>query len=68
VAEALADDQAAARDLIDAAEHPVLGTVRQVRTPLRFSTHTPKLARGPFLGEHSAELLHDDPHTITHDD
>jgi len=68
VAEALADEQVAARELLQEAEHPVLGTVRQVRSPLRFSTYTPTPRRGPFLGEHSAELL-SDPHNplTTHD-
>jgi crotonobetainyl-CoA:carnitine CoA-transferase CaiB-like acyl-CoA transferase len=70
VAEALADQQVAARELIQETEHPVLGTVRQVRSPFRFSTYAPPLRRGPFLGEHSAALRTDpdpDPDPITYD-
>lgn len=59
VAEALADPQALAREAVVAYDHPVLGDVRTVATPLRFSTSESPLDRGPFLGEHTAPILAD---------
>ena len=40
-------------------EHPSFGTVRTMRSPLRLSGMEPPLRRGPFLGEHSEEVLRD---------
>jgi crotonobetainyl-CoA:carnitine CoA-transferase CaiB-like acyl-CoA transferase len=57
LAEALADRQADARDALPAYEHPVLGDVRTVASPFRLSASSPPLERGPFLGEHTAEIL-----------
>jgi crotonobetainyl-CoA:carnitine CoA-transferase CaiB-like acyl-CoA transferase len=57
VAAALGDEQAAARGAVVAYEHPALGEVRMPATPLRFRGVEPPLERGPFLGEHTAELL-----------
>jgi crotonobetainyl-CoA:carnitine CoA-transferase CaiB-like acyl-CoA transferase len=57
VAEALEDPQTVARDGVIEYEHPELGTVRQAATPLRMSTDLPEPSRGPFLGEHTEELL-----------
>jgi crotonobetainyl-CoA:carnitine CoA-transferase CaiB-like acyl-CoA transferase len=37
-------------------EHPTLGTVRQVASPLRLSDTEPPVARAPFLGEHGDEV------------
>jgi crotonobetainyl-CoA:carnitine CoA-transferase CaiB-like acyl-CoA transferase len=59
VAEALADPQALAREAVVAYDHPVLGDVRTVATPLRFSTSESPLERGPFLGEHTSAILAD---------
>ena len=59
VAEALADPQALAREAVVAYDHPVLGDVRTVATPLRFSTAESPLERGPFLGEHTTAILAD---------
>jgi crotonobetainyl-CoA:carnitine CoA-transferase CaiB-like acyl-CoA transferase len=59
VAEALADPQALAREAVVAYDHPVLGDVRTVATPLRFSTSESPLERGPFLGEHTTAILAD---------
>jgi crotonobetainyl-CoA:carnitine CoA-transferase CaiB-like acyl-CoA transferase len=59
VAEALADPQALAREAVVAYDHPVLGDVRTVATPLRFSTGESPLERGPFLGEHTNAILAD---------
>jgi crotonobetainyl-CoA:carnitine CoA-transferase CaiB-like acyl-CoA transferase len=57
VAGALADVQAAERGVVQEVEHPELGTVRQVGSPLRVSGEQVPLRRGPFLGEHTRELL-----------
>jgi crotonobetainyl-CoA:carnitine CoA-transferase CaiB-like acyl-CoA transferase len=59
VAEALADPQALAREAVVAYDHPVLGDVRTVASPLRLSTSEPPLDRGPFLGEHTTPILAD---------
>jgi crotonobetainyl-CoA:carnitine CoA-transferase CaiB-like acyl-CoA transferase len=37
-------------------EHPVLGTVRQVASPLRLSDAEPPVRRAPFRGEHDEEV------------
>ena len=58
VEEALADPQAVARGALVAYEHPSLGEVRTMRTPFRLSTdETPAVRRGPYLGEHSDDVL-----------
>jgi len=59
VAEALEDPQTIARDGVVAYEHPTLGTVRQAATPLRLSGDLPAPSRGPFLGEHTEDVLRD---------
>jgi crotonobetainyl-CoA:carnitine CoA-transferase CaiB-like acyl-CoA transferase len=57
VAEALAEPQVAARDGIVETEHPTLGTVRQVATPLRVGDEEKPVRRAPFRGEHTEEVL-----------
>ena len=58
VEEALADPQAVARGALVEYEHPSLGEVRMMRTPFRLSTdETPEVRRGPYLGEHSDDVL-----------
>ena len=55
---------AAVNDVVDAVErarlveyeHPTLGTVRQVASPLRLSDAQPPVARAPFRGEHGGEV------------
>ena len=37
-------------------EHPALGTVRQVASPLRLSDADPPVGRAPFRGEHDEEV------------
>jgi len=51
VEEALRDPQAEARGAVVEYEHPTLGTVRQVASPLRLSGPDPPLRRAPFRGE-----------------
>jgi crotonobetainyl-CoA:carnitine CoA-transferase CaiB-like acyl-CoA transferase len=61
VLEALAEPQTEARGDIVEHEHPVLGTVRSIRTALRLEADGEPLerpsARGPFRGEHTEEVL-----------
>jgi crotonobetainyl-CoA:carnitine CoA-transferase CaiB-like acyl-CoA transferase len=57
VAAALADPQTQARGAVVETAHPVLGAVRQVGSPIRFDDFTPPNERGPFRGEHTAEVL-----------
>ena len=58
---ALADPQAAARGAVVEIEHPALGPVRQVASPLRVNIEQEPfpLERGPFRGEHTDEVLRD---------
>jgi crotonobetainyl-CoA:carnitine CoA-transferase CaiB-like acyl-CoA transferase len=57
VAAAFADPQTIAREDLVEFEHPTLGTVRQVATPLRVGTEPKPVSRAPFLGEHTDEVL-----------
>jgi crotonobetainyl-CoA:carnitine CoA-transferase CaiB-like acyl-CoA transferase len=56
-AEAAADPQTIARDLIAETEHPVLGTVRQIRSPLRMPGAAEELRPAPKRGEHTRQVL-----------
>ena len=57
VATALEDPQARAREDVVEFEHPDLGTVRQVASPLRLSGAERPPGRGPFRGEQTEEVL-----------
>jgi crotonobetainyl-CoA:carnitine CoA-transferase CaiB-like acyl-CoA transferase len=57
VAEALADPQVEARDGLVEIEHPRLGTVRQVATPLRVGEEEKPARRAPFRGEDTERVL-----------
>ena len=57
VATALEDPQARAREDVVEFEHPDLGTVRQVASPLRLSGAERPPGRGPFRGEHTEQVL-----------
>lgn len=61
VAGALVDPQTVARDDVVEHDHPALGRVRTIRTPLRLATGADRLerepSRGPFRGEHTDEVL-----------
>ena len=59
VAEALADPQAVAREAVVTYEHPLLGQVRTVDSPLRLGGSARRLGRAPFLGEHTSDILRD---------
>jgi crotonobetainyl-CoA:carnitine CoA-transferase CaiB-like acyl-CoA transferase len=57
VGEALEDKQAVARGDVVEFEHPRLGSVRQVASPLRLSGEPNPLRRGPYRGEHTEQVL-----------
>lgn len=57
VGEALEDEQTLAREAVVTIEHPRLGPVRQVASPLRLSDAQRPLRPGPARGEHTAEVL-----------
>lgn len=57
VAKALADPLVAERQMVVETAHPSLGTVRQLAGPVRVGVFDPVRRRGPFLGEHTAEIL-----------
>jgi crotonobetainyl-CoA:carnitine CoA-transferase CaiB-like acyl-CoA transferase len=58
VAEAFSDPQVAARHVVITTDHPVLGAVRSVATPLRVGAWDAKPpSRAPLRGEHVNEIL-----------
>jgi crotonobetainyl-CoA:carnitine CoA-transferase CaiB-like acyl-CoA transferase len=61
VQEALVDPQTIAREDVVAYDHPALGRVRSIRTPLRLADGAERLelapARGPLRGEHTVQVL-----------
>jgi crotonobetainyl-CoA:carnitine CoA-transferase CaiB-like acyl-CoA transferase len=61
VAEAFAEPQAAARAMIETVDHPVIGALKLVGMPYKFSD-TPAAVRlpPPLLGEHTEEILMDE--------
>ena len=61
VAEALADPQLAARDMIVALQHQSAGTVRVLGTPLKLSDTPAEVhAAPPVLGQHTEAILRND--------
>jgi crotonobetainyl-CoA:carnitine CoA-transferase CaiB-like acyl-CoA transferase len=57
VEQALAEPQVAARGAIMEYAHPVLGDVRQVASPLRFSDEEAPAAPAPRRGEHTESIM-----------
>jgi crotonobetainyl-CoA:carnitine CoA-transferase CaiB-like acyl-CoA transferase len=57
VDQALAEPQVEARGGLVEIEHPRLGTVRQVATPLRVGEEEKPTRRAPFRGEHTERVL-----------
>jgi len=57
VAEALADEHVAARDMIAAVEHPVFGTLRAIGCPIKFPDAPPRYVSGASLGGDTDALL-----------
>jgi crotonobetainyl-CoA:carnitine CoA-transferase CaiB-like acyl-CoA transferase len=61
VAEALADAQTAARDMIETVAHPTIGDLRMTGLPYKFSATPASVRRPPpLLGEHTDEILRDE--------
>ena len=56
VAAALEDPQTQARGAVLELDHPALGNVREVASPLRLGDE-PLVVRAPFRGEHTESLL-----------
>ncbi|HEV8586669.1 MAG TPA: CoA transferase [Methylomirabilota bacterium] len=57
IAQALADEQIAAREMIVEVKHPTFGVLREVGTPVKTEGAAPNLAPGPALGQHTDEIL-----------
>jgi crotonobetainyl-CoA:carnitine CoA-transferase CaiB-like acyl-CoA transferase len=57
VAEALEDPQTVARESVVSVEHPSLGIVRHVTSPLRVGDERRKVGRAPYRGEHTETIL-----------
>jgi formyl-CoA transferase len=54
----IADPHLTARGITTTVEHPVLGPVRALSSPLRLSKTPPQIRRGaPVFGEHTAQVL-----------
>ena len=59
-AEAFADPQIRARDMIVEMDHPTLGRLRTPGSPIKMSETPPVVSRrAPLLGEHTREVLRD---------
>jgi crotonobetainyl-CoA:carnitine CoA-transferase CaiB-like acyl-CoA transferase len=57
-AEAFADPQIRAREMVVEIEHPTLGRLRTPGSPIKMSETPPVVARpAPLLGEHTREVL-----------
>ncbi len=57
-AEAFADPQILAREMVIEIDHPTLGRLRTLGSPLKFSETPPKVGRrAPLVGEHTREVL-----------
>jgi crotonobetainyl-CoA:carnitine CoA-transferase CaiB-like acyl-CoA transferase len=57
LAEALADEQVRERGMIVEVEHPELGVLREVASPIRTAGVTGPKAPAPRLGQHTDEIL-----------
>jgi crotonobetainyl-CoA:carnitine CoA-transferase CaiB-like acyl-CoA transferase len=61
VAEALADPQTQARAMIETVQHPIIGDLKLVGMPYKFSGTPASVRRPPpMLGEHTDEILRED--------
>jgi len=59
IEQALADEQVKARGMVVDVEHPALGTIRQVVSPITTEGSNQALTPGPALGQNTDELLSD---------
>jgi succinate---hydroxymethylglutarate CoA-transferase len=61
VKQALDDAQTAARKMIETVEHPVIGALKLIGTPFKFSATPTAVRRAPpTLGQHTDEILRDE--------
>jgi crotonobetainyl-CoA:carnitine CoA-transferase CaiB-like acyl-CoA transferase len=60
VAEALADPQVVAREIVSQVKHPDFGEVTHLRSPVRVGTTVVENRNAPVLGEHTREVLMDE--------
>ena len=70
-AEVFADPQIVARDMVLTVDHPTLGTMQTLGSPIKLSATPPEVRRrAPHLGEHTEEVLReagfDDAHIAVH--
>ena len=57
-AQVFADPQVIARDMVVETEHPTLGKVKTLGSPIKMSATPPDVSRrAPQLGEHTDEVL-----------
>jgi crotonobetainyl-CoA:carnitine CoA-transferase CaiB-like acyl-CoA transferase len=59
MAQALADEQVCAREMIIEVEHPERGGLREVASPVKTAGAITRPAPAPRLGEHTVEVLRD---------
>ena len=59
VAQAVLDDQVTEGEMVLETQHPQLGAVRQLASPIKVSGVTPPRRIGPALGEHTDQVLRD---------
>ena len=59
VAQALADEQVAARAMIVDVDHPRFGRIREVASPVKTAGAVTRPAPAPRLGEHTEAILRD---------
>jgi crotonobetainyl-CoA:carnitine CoA-transferase CaiB-like acyl-CoA transferase len=57
VAEALRDEQTAARGMVVETQHPRFGDVRQLRSPVRVGSEEPEYRRAPMRDEHRDAIV-----------
>jgi succinate--hydroxymethylglutarate CoA-transferase len=55
----LAHEHVVARDMVKTVQHPTVGLIRLVNTPVKYSDSTPGIrSPPPTLGQHTDEVLH----------
>jgi crotonobetainyl-CoA:carnitine CoA-transferase CaiB-like acyl-CoA transferase len=59
IPEALAEPHTSARDMIVEYDHPTLGRVRSIGTPVKVGAGVPEAHRGPLRNEHAETILRD---------
>jgi formyl-CoA transferase/CoA:oxalate CoA-transferase len=63
-ADVFADEQIAARNMVVQTDHPTLGRLRTLGTPLKMSRTPPRPGRAaPLLGQHTDEVLREAGYT-----